>query len=788
MTSKSIYLRLLLVLLILVPAAARAQTAPPEIKQYSLWNGFIDLVDILEITNNSDVARSATVRMYDITGRPGNPITVALAAGEQRDLILNQFSEFRRESYGLVEVTGSEAIQGRLVFYRTAAASTGFGSGGGKQFDFVYSLPLSTGRLGDSSVSFNTFGMTAADGGELQVVNWLSLVNIDPDRSLDLVLRKRDSAGAMVQDRTIRLQPKQRVDVEAGHVLPGANHAGSITVIPSDDAVPYLAHNIRYAIHHATSTDNAGHSQFGFAIPFIAVTGTPAPMALGVRTNQAGVPVQNWLELTNLAASDNAVALTFRGPDGRAIANGPVRIVIASKAQSHFDARGLLATAGLEFGTVEIDAEKNILADSLVYAQGTGGSGIASAYAVQGYPITSIANGTSVSWNRFLGMSNLLTLHNPSSSPVAATATVFKLNTRVRELNFELAPKQTKRWIVDEATFGAAADSYGRIELGGPVVPELLRSRSFQSTGETYVDFLHAPSPSGSWYFSSGTDNPSSPIYGTDRVYVFIVSGQSNATGPTRGAEFQPAAEDANILFAYRVFKGGLGVFANHREAVENPDNWTFSSPLVTTLELQRLRAGPEIAFARRIYRSSLCDGRPCAGRKVAIIKYAVGGSHLAVDWLGTGDNDARLKQRSFEFIGQSLERLKERGLKPKVQALVWVQGESDTTTDAMANAYEQNLTTFLADLRNAVQTPAMLATIAKLRDDWTGNAAVLARAHIVQAAQDAVDAADPRSVVFETEGLPKLPDQPVHFSPAGSDGLGDRAFAALRELYWELF
>ena len=44
-----------------------------------------------------------------------------------------------------------------------------------------------------------------------------------------------------------------------------------------------------------------------------------------------------------------------------------------------------------------------------------------------------------------------------------------------------------------------------------------------------------------------------------------------------------------------------------------------------------------------------------------------------------------------------------------KIEALLWYQGESDTTTESDANAYKGSLQKFITDLRTDLQLPTLL-------------------------------------------------------------------------------
>lgn len=150
--------------------------------QYSLWNSFLGIVNILELNNTDQCPAKLRIRFFQLDGTESDSLGFTLGSGEQKDIILNNLSGFVQDSYGIVQVDAKNLkIDGRVSYYRPSTQSENAFSGtSGERFDFVFSTPLTQGLSGTSSVVFNTHqpSLHPADQENL-VANWLTLVNIN---------------------------------------------------------------------------------------------------------------------------------------------------------------------------------------------------------------------------------------------------------------------------------------------------------------------------------------------------------------------------------------------------------------------------------------------------------------------------------------------------------------------------------------------------------------------------------------------------------------------------------
>ncbi len=250
-------------------------------------------------------------------------------------------------------------------------------------------------------------------------------------------------------------------------------------------------------------------------------------------------------------------------------------------------------------------------------------------------------------------------------------------------------------------------------------------------------------------------------------VRVMLVGGQSNADGraaiselPTSPVDLQSPQDDVD--FFYKI-EGGL--------------------PSLTTLRpglSESSQFGPSVTLGRAL--ADLYAGE--TNTRVAMIKYANGGTNLHTQWKAGGDptltGDGAEYVTFQQTVSQGLVSLA--ALYPNadldLEGMVWMQGESDATaTDALS--YQTNLTDFISDIR-LTYGENLPFVIGRLSINQTNlNATYLGQ---IRAAQDAVEAADPRTGIIDTDSFGLNADQ-LHFSGAGQQAMG-AAFAESSAYY----
>lgn len=220
---------------------------------------------------------------------------------------------------------------------------------------------------------------------------------------------------------------------------------------------------------------------------------------------------------------------------------------------------------------------------------------------------------------------------------------------------------------------------------------------------------------------------------------IWIVAGQSNAAGFSQldqtvyggsgNYRTKLTNEDGRNATGYSnvVYYGLTQIGANvelpkpqRTNVVMGQGAWAGSS------------VGPELGMANVLSETYSVDN------PAVIIKYAVGGTYLGdingnvsantqADETGNFGNWASptmtqkavaagitpcqynglLYTRLLETVSASCADLKTRGFTPSVKGYIWMQGEADAGSSALANAYEANLTDFITDLRKDVAARA---------------------------------------------------------------------------------
>ena len=444
----------------------RASTTPPgayagpirpraAADGYLLWNSFLGMSNIAELVNRGLSEIPVTLTVYDITGIAIAQVRTSIPPLGQRDIILNALPGFISNSYGLVTLDyNSASFDARLSFYRP---------GPGSSFDFAYSSPLIAALTGAAAVSFNTYQPSVlASEQSLQVANWLSITNADPSQTRAFTIRRYNQAGAFLTSRRVSVSPFGRVDIEAGHEVPGSAQVGLNEIIPDDASAPYFANLVRYGA--GSSPD-----RYAFAYPLTATKGETTPVFAPIST---GGEAQNWVEIVN---SDSALLLVnaqFYGSGGQPLGNA-FDLSLPGHSQLHLNASAILGPNASGLLRLIPNRTQALIAHSLFYFYAPNG-GIESMYGTRALPTAGSA--FAGSYNLFLGMYNWLKISNSTASSVVVRIIVHSAS-GIHEEDLTFAPHATVELpIHDFARFGTAIDSYGLVEVRGTgVISQLLR-------------------------------------------------------------------------------------------------------------------------------------------------------------------------------------------------------------------------------------------------------------------------------------------------------------------------
>ncbi|BCX50297.1 hypothetical protein HAHE_42050 [Haloferula helveola] len=250
------------------------------------------------------------------------------------------------------------------------------------------------------------------------------------------------------------------------------------------------------------------------------------------------------------------------------------------------------------------------------------------------------------------------------------------------------------------------------------------------------------------------------------KVNVFLLGGQSNADGRADPASLPAGLQtpQSDVDFYYKVDGGGSALT-------------TLQPGLSETSQF-----GPEVTLGRRL--ADLFGNGP--ETRTALVKYANGGTNLEVQWAGGGDNTTTGDGPEYvtfqQTVTDGLAALAAAypGASIEICGMVWLQGESDIN-GGFHNNYETNLTNFIADVR-ATYGSDLPFVIIRLSDGQSSLDA--GRLATVQAAMDAVAAADPLTSVVNTDSFGVKGDN-LHFDAAGQQSIGTAAGEDLVYFKW---
>ena len=450
---------------------------------YVLWNGFLRMVNILEILNTGNESLSVNVKLYNISGALVSQTPVTVLARGQVDVIINDLSGFKEDSFGVLALEFSndrrDDIEGRVFFYRPDLEFGGF--------EFAFGVPFVAPTTGSSSVGFNTFQPSNNPSDIVySVFQWLALVNLDPNASKDFTIKTYDVLGGLLDTRSVSVPPFGRLDLSAGHVNPGPSKVGQHVIIPSDNSAPYMAQLFRYG---SNASVGGTPTRYFFAFPLLARAGNGRPQSVPI-SNGGGA--ENWLELIN--ALDESVSVGLRFYDSHGMLRGEDALNLGPHSQIHIHASRFLNEG--QSGVVLITPSKpnSIVGQTMFYFRDSLGS----IEAMYGSGIReSFGRSFFGSYNRFIGMQNWLKISNVSSGAVVAVVKVFNQQGLLKETEVPLGPYATEDLgIHDSNEFNTIPDTFGVIEIetGGSkeITAELLRFRVPNSG--TGVDFA-APTP-----------------------------------------------------------------------------------------------------------------------------------------------------------------------------------------------------------------------------------------------------------------------------------------------------
>ena len=234
---------------------------------------------------------------------------------------------------------------------------------------------------------------------------------------------------------------------------------------------------------------------------------------------------------------------------------------------------------------------------------------------------------------------------------------------------------------------------------------------------------------------------------GATPIKVFLLAGQSNMTGwaSTSGLSADLSQSQPAVL-----------IRANGDVYWKNARKW--------------LQCGPGFGHALGCFGPELTFGKsvtgPVPGKKIALIKYTVGGTELATRWRppSSGGEVGDLYVKFIYEIGISLATLDSNYI-PEIAAVLWMQGEYDAKNLSYANEYQYNLANFINDIRAKLNNPQLPFIIGMIDEQnlWPYS-------QIVRTAENTVAKTLSNVGIFDTRGFPT---DGVHYQRDGMIRLG---------------
>ena len=199
------------------------------------------------------------------------------------------------------------------------------------------------------------------------------------------------------------------------------------------------------------------------------------------------------------------------------------------------------------------------------------------------------------------------------------------------------------------------------------------------------------PDPSETYWLDMNTDYPAPdglPEGEGKRVKVILLLGQSNATGSSITAYLQKNIPAEQFT---RYEEGFDSVLINYCLDDHNATSNGQFVPVDLTCGATTGFFGPEVGMAE-----VLSEAYP--DETVYVLKYTMSGYSLHHHWLCLGKRGS-VYEACMAFLTTRLDYMREHGYIPAVEAICWMQGESDTT-EFKASHYYDNQVAFASYLR----------------------------------------------------------------------------------------
>ena len=256
-----------------------------------------------------------------------------------------------------------------------------------------------------------------------------------------------------------------------------------------------------------------------------------------------------------------------------------------------------------------------------------------------------------------------------------------------------------------------------------------------------------------------------------DEYLTFFMAGQSNMDGYGYVSELPSdlvKEQDVMIFHGNGVFdnqdNGGVGKW----DKLQPGHGTGFKSDGKSNTLSERF--GAELTFANAIQQQY-------PNKKIAIIKYAVGGTGLALNtgysnWYPNFTEGRGLNQYDFalETIknAYAVSDINGDGMSDtlKPMGIIWMQGKADAhASEASANAYLTNLTTMMNLFRAALRVDDLPVVIGKITDSEMGEEDIMPYIDRVHLAQQLFVESDNCATYMSNSDTYTYGDDPWHYT-----------------------
>ncbi|MCC6932661.1 MAG: carboxypeptidase regulatory-like domain-containing protein [Deltaproteobacteria bacterium] len=436
---------------------------------YTKYNTYLNQSNYLELVSIGTKTAKVKVTVYNIFGKPiGNSQTFNIKPGSQIDVNIHAWVN-KIDTYGLVKIEFNDDVSGvnlagRLSVYREKPGQEYIQSYE-RQYSFVFTRELRNPIKGASYGLANTIDPQGT--GNL-IQNWIEIINLE-NKTKGFNIRYYNERGSVIYDREtavgadgrvlgpVKIGKKGEQDIQGGHEFGQGSYL--IEIIPKDGATKYFATITRYGEVSAANPI----SDYNFAIPLGARAGSGDRQFLPI-ANQSGScwSQSNWINLVNTKQKMVRAIVKFRDAGGQILAS--TNIKLNPHAQENLNAAALLPNG--EYGIVDItpNEEGALIANGIYYYHDCEENELQTAYGIPS--MTAGSEQQYGTYNRYLGMQNMLTVMNLNR---ATTQVTFNVQSGVQRSTgahkYSFAPYSSNQFNINDNQYRTLPDTYGTLTL-----------------------------------------------------------------------------------------------------------------------------------------------------------------------------------------------------------------------------------------------------------------------------------------------------------------------------------